>query len=616
MALRIEDYGFIGNMHTAALVGRDGSIDWLCLPRFDSAACFSAILGSADNGRWLIAPSKGGMAVRRQYREGTAILETTFQTEEGEATVIDFLADPERDGNVELFRIVRGNRGTVRMRTELVLRLDYGHVIPWLRRHDYGLTAIAGPDGLQLRTPVRLEGRDMKTRGEFDVRAGDRIPFTLTWFPSHLPLPGPQDADIALSEAEARWRRWSAHCAPVGEWTEAVSRSLITLKAMTYSPTGGIVAAPTTSLPEEIGGVRNWDYRFCWIRDATLTLYALITSGYREEARAWREWLLRAAAGEPSRLQIMYGISGERRLQEFELPWLPGYEGSAPVRVGNGAHGQLQIDVYGELMDALHVARKHELEVYEESWTLQKAIIRHLEEIWDSADAGIWEMRGPPRHFTHSRMMAWVGVDRAVKAVETFGLEGPVDRWRELRDRIHDDVCANGFDAELNSFVQYYGGKTVDASLLLMAQVGFIDAKDPRFAGTVAMIERELLVDGLVLRYRTEHDTDGLPGDEGAFLACSFWLADAYILMGRYEEARKLFDYLLSLRNDLGLLAEEYHPHGDRQLGNFPQAFSHIALVNTAQNLASYKAPARDRSDGASAETARQPIQTEGRHGI
>jgi GH15 family glucan-1,4-alpha-glucosidase len=602
MSKPIEDYGFIGNTISGALVARDGSIDWLCLPRFDGDACFAALLGGPGHGHWQIAPVGEVKSVSRRYDPGTAILRTTFETADGKVTLIDFMPFTDDERYVDVVRLVCGEQGRVRMRMSLVMRFDYGKVVPWVRRHDYGISAIAGPDALQLHTPVELRGEDFTTVADFSVGAGATIPFTLAYHPSHRQARSPDDCQVRLEETARRWRDWSGRCQfdrlEGQPWRDAVVRSLITLKALTFTPTGGIVAAPTTSLPEHLGGVRNWDYRFCWIRDATLVLYALLNSGYREEAHAWREWLLRAVAGDPAQLQIMYGLSGERRLTEFELPWLPGYEGSRPVRVGNAAFDQRQLDVPGELMDTLHVARKFQLERDEDAWQLQKTILRQLEDDWNKPDEGIWEVRGGQRHFTHSRLMCWVAFDRGIKAVEDFGLSGPVERWRTVRDEIHADICRNGWNADKRAFVQYYGGTALDASLLLMAEVGFLPANDPRFVATVEAVERELLVDGLVLRYRTEDTPDGLPGDEGVFLACSFWLADAYVMLGRHDDAVALFEHLLSLRNDLGLLAEEYDPRLGRQLGNFPQAFSHIALINTANSLASARGPAKQRARG------------------
>lgn len=601
MSKPIEDYGFIGNTATGALIARDGSMDWLCPPRFDEDACFAALLGGPEHGRWLIAPVDEVRRTTRRYRPGTAILETTFETDSGSVTLIDFMPFMDDDRHVDIVRLVRANRGQVRMRIELVVRFGYGRTIPWVRRIDAGLTAISGPDGLLLRTPVTLRGEELRTVGEFSIGAETTIPFTLSYFPSHLPLPRDGDTQAQLEETEKRWLAWSGRCcfnrSQADHWHDAVTRSLITLKTMTFSPTGAMVAAPTTSLPEHVGGVRNWDYRYCWIRDATLGLYALLNSGYREEAAAWRDWLLRAAAGEPRQLQIMYGLGGEHRLSELELPWLPGYEGSTPVRVGNAAYEQRQLDVPGELMDALHVGRKFKLEPNPEAWRFQKAMLRQVEQDWDKPDEGIWEVRGGQRHFTHSRMMCWVAFDRAIRAVESFGLSGPVEHWRALRDEIHADICCHGWSEEKQSFVQHYDDTALDASLLLMGEVGFLPPEDPRFASTVEAIERELVVDGLVLRYRADDTPDGLPGNEGVFLPCSFWLVDAYTMLGRHEDAVTLFERLLSLRNDLGLLAEEYDPRAKRLLGNFPQAFSHIALINSAHNLASSGGPAEQRAE-------------------
>ena len=597
----IEDYGFIGNMMSGALVARDGSIDWLCLPRFDSDALFAAMLGNQDHGHWQIAPVGEIKRVTRRYQPGTAVLETTFETAEGQVTLIDFMPFTDDEHYVDLVRLVRGDRGRVRLHMKLVLRFGYGRVVPWVRRQDYGLSAVAGPDSVQLHTSVDMHGENFATVADFTVGAGSSVPFTLAYHPSHWPARHPEACDTRLEHTLEHWRQWSGHCRfdckGHDHWRDAVTRSLITLKTLTFHPTGGIVAAPTTSLPEHLGGCRNWDYRFCWIRDATLVLYALLNSGYREEAHAWREWLLRAVAGDPRQVQIMYGLSGERRLTEFELPWLPGYENSSPVRVGNAAFDQIQLDVPGELMDTLHVGRKFQLEPNKHAWRLQRTILRQLEDDWNKPDEGIWEVRGGRRHFTHSRLMCWVAFDRGIKAVEEFGVEGPVERWREIRETIRQDIWENGWNEEKQTFVQYYGGTALDASLLLMAEVGFLPASDPRFVSTVAAIEQELVVDGLVLRYRAEDTPDGLPGDEGVFLACSFWLADAYIMLGRQQDAEALFERLLSLRNDLGLLAEEYDPRLQRQVGNFPQAFSHIALVNTANNLVSSKGPSLQRAE-------------------
>ncbi|SFH27071.1 Glucoamylase (glucan-1,4-alpha-glucosidase), GH15 family [Palleronia marisminoris] len=601
MSRPIEDYGFIGNMLSCALVARDGSIDWLCLPRFDSDACFAALLGTEENGRWLIAPKCEVTRVTRRYRPGTPILETRFETAEGAVTLIDFMPLAEDEEHVDVVRIVRGDRGRVEMDLEVILRFGYGQIAPWVRRTDYGLRAVAGPDAVELRTPVDLHGQDMRTVSTFSVGAGAEVPFALTWHPSYRPPTRRWDPAERLAETEAWWREWSESCAFAGDdrhpWREAITRSLVTLKALTFQPTGGIVAAPTTSLPEAIGGERNWDYRFCWIRDATLTLLTFLSSGYRDEARAWREWLLRAAAGHPRQLQIMYGLAGERRLSEFELPWLSGYEDSLPVRVGNAAYDQLQIDVYGELMDALHVGRKFMLEPSEASWSFQKLLLKDLEGKWREPDEGIWEVRGDRRHFTHSRLMAWVAFDRGVKAVEEFGLSGPVDHWRTVREEIRDDILSNGWSDVRGSFVQYYGGEALDASLLLIPSVGFLPPDDARVIATVEAVQRDLVEGGLVLRYRPEDTPDGLGGSEGTFLVCSFWLVDALTMMGRLDEAEALFEHLLSLRNDLGLLAEEYDPSAQRQLGNFPQAFSHIGLVNAANNLLSARGPAEQRAN-------------------
>jgi len=587
----LENYGIIGNLLSCALVGKDGSIDWLCLPRFDSEACFAALLGDPEHGRWKIAPDQEVLRSHRAYRPGTAILETTFETETGTVTVIDFMPRSDGEEYVDLVRIVRGDRGSVHMKAELVIRFGYGRIAPWVRRQNYGLRAVAGPDAVELRTPVGLHGMGQTTLGEFTINEGDQVPFHLTYHPSHRPRSRSGDVQAMLEETEREWSEWSAHCSfhrevKDGRWFDAVQRSLITLKLLQFEPTGGIVAAPTTSLPEVIGGSRNWDYRYCWLRDTSLTLYALLNSGYREEALAWGDWLVRAAAGSPEELQIMYGIAGERRLSEFEVDWLPGYEGSQPVRVGNAATEQLQLDVYGELMDALHIARRYDLETSYESWRLQKVLLENLTRIWRQPDEGIWEVRGPRRHFTHSKLMAWVAFDRAVKAVEQFGLSGPLSQWRRSRALIHKDICENAFDSHRNSFVQYYGGQTLDASLLLMPVLGFLPADDPRIEGTVAAIETGLAADGLIRRYDTNDGTDGFDETEGAFLACSFWLADVYAMQGRHADAEALFEHLLELRNDLGLMAEEFDTVRWRQVGNFPQAFSHVGLINTAENLA------------------------------
>lgn len=597
--VKIEEYGLIGNTLSAALISRDGSLDWLCLPHFDDGACFAALLGQPGNGHWKIAPDTG-FSTTRCYRKQSAILETTFECADGAVTIIDFMPVPGRGENrVDVVRMVRCDRGRVAMRSRLVLRFDYGQTIPWVQKEIGGVCAVAGPDAIHFTADVPLEGRDMSTCADFTLACGESCNFRLTWFPSHYPLPDVIDATEALARTAAWWQRWAGRAKDYAQWNEAVMRSLITLKALTFSPTGAIVAAPTTSLPEQLGGTRNWDYRYCWIRDSTLTLYALIISGFTDEARDWRRWLLRAAAGEPSKLQIMYGVHGERRLPELTLPWLSGYESSRPVRIGNDAHSQVQLDVYGELLDTLHVARKFKLETYEEAWSLQKALLEYVEETWENPDNGIWEIRGASQHFTYSKIMAWVAVDRAVKAVEHFGLDGPLEKWKSLRERIHQDVCAHGFSRSKGCFTQVYGSSNLDASLLLMAQLGFIAPDDHRFVATVEAIERELLLDGLVRRYIPDQTDDGMPGGEGVFLACSFWLVDAYSLIGRHEDAVALFERLLGLRNDVGLLAEEYDPTTKRQLGNFPQAFSHIGLINSAYNLVSRKPPAKDRADGA-----------------
>ena len=597
MSSRIEDYALIGNLRTAALVDRTGSIDWLCLPRFDSGACLGALLGTNENGRWLLAPQGGVKQVRRKYRDDTLILETEFETESGVATVIDFMPIAERAEQIDLIRIVKGIRGQVPMRTELILRFDYGHTIPWVRKRDYGISAVSGPNAIAFRTAVPLASKDFTTVGEFTIGEGQSETFRLTGYPSHEKEPGGGDPLRLLTVLEERWRKWAGRCSCQGEWREPVVRSLITLKALTYAPTGGIVAAPTTSLPECLGGPRNWDYRFCWLRDSTFTLYALLISGYIDEARAWREWLLRAIAGHPQDTQIMYGIAGERMLTELELPWLTGYEKSAPVRIGNAAHQQFQLDVYGEVIDTLHVARKYKLERNEDAWRLQSGLMDFLESGWKQPDEGIWEVRGPRRDFTHSKVMAWVAVDRSVKEIRKGFGDGPLNRWRALRDEIHRDICDRGFDPERNAFVQYYGSKSLDASLLMIPLVGFLPASDPRVVSTVNAIERELIYKGLVLRYPTETGVDGLPPGEGAFLPCTFWLADNYAIAGRTQEARDLFQRLLDLRNDVGLLSEEYDPVQRRQLGNFPQAFTHVSMVNTAHNLMPAQGPAEHRSE-------------------
>ncbi len=594
MAARIEDYALIGDCHTAALVSLDGSIDWLCFPRFDSGACFAALLGTPDNGRWRIAPVGDVTRRSRRYVGDTLVLETTFETASGAVTVTDCM--PVRTGEPDLVRLVRGTRGTVRMRTEFVVRFDYGSITPWVQRDTHGVRAIGGPDAIGLHTPVRLHGEGWTTVGEFDVREGDQVPFVLHWHRSHDGASISIDAAAAVAATVDWWEEWASHCTYAGEYREQVLRSLITLKALTYAPTGGIVAAATTSLPEQIGGVRNWDYRFCWLRDATFTLTALLHCGYLEEARAWREWLLRAVAGRGSELHIMYGLAGERRLTEVELPWLDGYEGSRPVRVGNAAYAQFQLDVFGEVLDCLHLGRRNGLQNGMQDWRIEQEMLARLEDVWEMPDEGLWEVRGPRRHFTHSKLMAWVAFDRAIKDVESFGLDGPVDRWRALRDRLHAEICARGYSTARNSFVQSYDSEEVDAALLVIPQIGFLPADDPRVLGTIRAVEADLLRDGFVERYRTTSGVDGLPHGEGAFLLCTTWLADAYALTGRLAEARATFERVCAIRNDLGLLAEQYCPVQQRQLGNFPQAFSHLGLINTALNLTQRKKPAEERT--------------------
>jgi GH15 family glucan-1,4-alpha-glucosidase len=600
MASRIEDYALIGDLSTAALVGRDGSIDWLCWPRFDSDACFAALLGTLEHGRWLIAPREPAARVTRRYRADTLILETRFESEGGAATLIDFM--PPRNphslnGDSHIVRIVAGESGSVDFRSEFILRFGYGAAVPWVTRIDETtLRAIAGPDMAVLRAPVELRGENFKTVSSFKIKAGDRLAFVLSYERSNEPLPEPLDAEAALQTTEEFWTGWTHKNQISCPWNEAVTRSLITLKALTYAPTGGMLAAPTTSLPEQIGGSRNWDYRYCWLRDATLTLLALMNAGYYEEARNWRDWLLRAVAGSPRQMQIMYGIRGERRLTECELSWLPGYEDSAPVRIGNAAHQQLQLDIFGEVMDALHQARAGGLGGYAAGWDLEREFLAHLEKIWRQPDEGIWEVRSGREHFTYSKVMAWVAFDRAIKSAETFGLDGEIERWKSTRDDIHADVCAHGFDHGVGCFTRVYGGKALDASLLLLPAVGFLPPEDARIRATVEAIEARLMRDGLVRRYDTAASKDGLPPGEGVFLACSFWLVDAYLMLGRADDAERLFEHLLSLRNDVGLLSEEYDPRDKRLVGNLPQAFSHLALVNSASNLAHNRKPAEQRS--------------------
>jgi GH15 family glucan-1,4-alpha-glucosidase len=592
--LAIEDYGLIGDCRSAALVGRDGSIDWLCWPRFDSAACLAALLGGSEHGRWSIVPTCAVVATSRSYRGDTLVLETIFETADGAVAVIDFMPPDRAESSV--IRVVEGRRGRVPVRMDLTLRFDYGSSVPWVSRlaDGSGVQAIAGPNLAVLRSSAEFHGEGLATVAEFILDAGEAASFVLTYGPSHRPAPQAIDARTALAAAEGWWTAWARRCTHEGRRRAALMRSLLTLKALTFTETGALVAAPTTSLPEQLGGARNWDYRYCWLRDATLTLAALMGAGYFDEAQAWRDWLQRAVAGSPDDFQLLYGIAGERRLAEWEVPWLPGYQGAAPVRIGNAASAQLQLDVWGELMDALHLARAGGLAPLPSAWSLQRAAIEHLETIWREPDDGIWEMRGGRRHFTHSKVMAWVAFDRMVRDAELYSLEAPVERWRGVCDEIHETVCQAGFNAEIGSFTQSFGDRELDASLLLIPAVGFLPIDDPRVAGTIAAIERDLVVDGLVLRYRTQSGADGLPPGEGVFLACSFWLVDAYRAQGRIAEADALLDRLLSLRNDLGLLSEEYDPAAKRLVGNFPQAFSHLSLVRTV--LGQTSGPLADRS--------------------
>ena len=599
MTLRIEDYALIGDCHTAALVGRDGSIDWLCWPRFDSAACFAALLGEVDNGRWLIAPKDSTLGTQRRYRPGTLILETEFQTESGRAMIVDFMIPAD---GAHLVRIVKGLSGRVAFQTELVVRFDYGAAVPWVTRLDDGsINAIAGPERVVLRTPVALYGEDLRTVGEFAVEAEQSIPFVLSYGSSFQSPPPTIDWFDALARTETFWRQWSDRCPDVGPWTEAVKRSLITLKALTYAPTGGIVAAATTSLPEHLGGVRNWDYRYCWLRDATFTLMALMELGYYEEAQAWRDWLIRAVAGSPDQIQIMYGVGGERWLPEQIVDWLPGYEKSAPVRIGNGASRQLQLDVFGEIFDALLQTMKAGIVPSERGLAMRSVVLNYLATAWRQPDEGIWEVRGGPQHFVHSKVMTWVAFDRAAKQLETHAFIEQGQRWREIADEIHAEICERGFDRDLGSFVQAYGSKRLDASLLLIPLVGFLPPEDPRIRGTLRAIEDRLLIAGeFVLRYETEHSADGLPAGEGAFLACSFWLVQNYVLQGRNAEAGELFARLLARCNDVGLLSEELDPLTGRMLGNFPQAYSHVGLIICALSLSRQRNLAEERASGAS----------------
>jgi GH15 family glucan-1,4-alpha-glucosidase len=597
--VRIEDYAIVGDTQTIALIGRDGSVDWLCLPRFDSGACFASLLGEPDHGRWLITPQGKITASRRQYRGDTLILEQELDTEDGTVRLIDFM--PIRAERPDMVRIVEGVSGRVPMKMELIVRYDYGCVMPWVRKVGGRFHAVAGPDALALATPVPLTGKGFTTVAEFVIEPGDRVPFSLTWHSSYEPLPAPPDPEAALTNTERWWKAWSSRIHARGPYREAIIRSLLTLKALTYAPSGGIVAAGTTSLPEILGGVRNWDYRYCWLRDATFTLQAMLHSGFRDEAKEWRDWLFRAVAGDPAKLQIMYAVNGSRRIDERELEWLPGYEGSKPVRIGNAAVNQLQLDVYGEVIDMLFQARTAQLGAMKDTWSLESKCLEWLEKAWDQPDEGMWEVRGGRQQFTYSKVMVWAAFDRAVKTVERFGAHGPLDRWRQIRDKVHADVCRFSYDADRNAFTQAYGSKKLDASLLLMPVVGFLPPDDPRLVGTIEAIQRELVVDGLVFRYRTDDhaNIDGMPGREGAFFACSFWLCDALVLIGRQDEARGMFDRLLALRNDVGLLSEEYDPRSKRMVGNFPQAFSHVAMINSARNLCEPHGPARQRANHA-----------------
>ncbi|RJK97589.1 glycoside hydrolase family 15 protein [Vallicoccus soli] len=602
MGSRIEDYAVVGDLQTAALVGRDGSVDWLCLPSFDSGACFAALLGDRQAGRWRVAPAGAGDCTSRRYVGESLVLEQTWETPTGTVRVLDLM--PPRGEAPDLVRIVEGVEGEVEVESDLVVRFDYGSVVPWVRHPKGRWSAVAGPDALWLDTPVRLEGRDDRTTSSrFRVRAGERVPFVLTWHESYRKAPHPVDPEHALQETLRFWRHWLRGSTYAGPYEAAVRRSLVVLKALTYAPTGGVVAAVTTSLPEALGGVRNWDYRFCWLRDAAFTLQALAGAGFVDEAKAWRRWLLRAAAGDPADVQIMYGLDGRRRLPEHELPWLAGYEGSSPVRVGNAAVDQFQLDVYGEVLDGLHAARSAGLSANDDAWDLQVAITEHLATVWRRPDRSLWEVRGPERHFVHSKVMAWVGFDRMVRTAEEGGLDAPLDRWRAERDAVHAQVCEQGWDAERGTFTQYYGSRGLDAALLLLPRLGFLPPEDPRVRSTVRAVQRELCEDGFVVRYRPDADpegehgsVDGLPGTEGAFLACSFWLADALALIGEEDEAVALFERLLGLCNDVGLLSEMWDPHLGRQLGNTPQAFSHVELVNTAIALGAHR-PERLRTD-------------------
>jgi GH15 family glucan-1,4-alpha-glucosidase len=595
--MRIEDYGFIGDTHTGALVGINGSIDWLCTPRFDSDACFAALLGTEKNGCWKISPTEPPTRVSHSYRGDTLVLETTFETATGTVRLIDCM--PPKGRYRDVVRIVEGVSGRVSMESNLIIRFDYGLTVPWVKRApEGGITAVAGPNALILRSDVPTYGEDLSTVARFSVGEGERKSFVLTWYPSHHPIPEAISAVQSLEETETYWREWSSRCTYRGEWREAVMRSLLTLKALTYAPTGGIAAALTTSLPEKLGGVRNWDYRFCWLRDATFTLYSLMQAGYAQEAADWSHWLLRAIAGDPAQLQIMYGVAGERRLTEIQMHHLCGYENSAPVRIGNAASEQLQLDVFGEVMDAMYLAWQMKIETDEAYWHLQLHLVEYVERNWMLPDEGIWEIRGPRRQFTHSKVMAWVAIDRAVRTSEEFGLKGPVERWRKLRETIHQDICEKGYNSKRQSFTQYYGSENLDAANLMIPLVGFLPATDERVASTIRLTEKELVVNGYVQRYNPDDSghVDGLPPGEGSFLPCSFWLVDCLHLMGREQEAREMFERLLAIRNSLGLLAEEYETSRGRQVGNFPQAFTHVGLINTARNLSNRVGPAEHRS--------------------
>lgn len=600
---RIENYGFIGNMRTAALIDAEGSIDWLCLPRFDSDACCAKLIGKSDNGYWKLWPTEEVISQTRHYRGETIVLETVVETASGRASIIDFMPIAhDADSGVDVMRIVEGHKGTVEMQIHAIFRFDYGHVTPWVHRRKKHITAVSGPDSLRLETTVDLKTNEDDISGTFTIEAGQRVPFILTWYPSSSTEPSSRDAEQALKNTEKWWKEWSANCEISDEFREPVVRSLITLKALTHIETGGMVGAATTSLPEEAGGQLNWDYRYTWLRDVTFTLYALLSSGYRDEACAWREWLLRSVAGDPAKLQPVYGLAGERRLYEHRLDWLTGFNKSRPVRVGNSAYLQRQLDIYGEVMDGLHFSRVHHIEPNEDIWKVQCQLIDFLEKHWREKGMSLWELRGPARHYTHSKVMAWVAVDRAIKGVEEFGLDGDLEHWRALRQEIHAEVCEKGFNHELNSFVQYYGSDTLDASLLLMPQVGFLPARDPRMLGTIEAIQEKLVYEGFVYRFKSTHKEQQLTDGEGAFIVCCFWLVDVLILLERGDEAYALFEKLLSIRNDLGLLSEEYDPIRQCQLGNFPQAFSHVGLINSAHNLSccckkGMKGPAEDRGE-------------------